>query len=213
MDVVVAVRVARSSGRVPLRTSTAVPLLLCLAASSAWAFDENPSTALVAQAEAPMPLERLRSQVEVSTRALPRFDNIDGATTSSRIDLTWLPPRRSALGVSLGMTSLSGSEFPARAPLAGASNVDLGLHWRYTLDSHDRVDVTAWRRMTPPDAVSLVESREPSYGARVEMRLRPVASSGFVADRGFLGFQLESGARITLRRSGGRPMVYYRSKF
>ena len=40
----------------------------------------------------------------------------------------------------------------------------------------------------------------------------PVAA-GLVAERGFLGLQLESGARITVRRSGGKPMLYYRSKF
>jgi hypothetical protein len=34
-----------------------------------------------------------------------------------------------------------------------------------------------------------------------------------VADRGFIGFQLESGARVTLRRSGGKPMIYYRTRF
>ena len=88
------------------------------------------------------------------------------------------------------------------------------MHWRYTLDGNYRLDVSAWRRVLPPDALTLVELREPSYGARVEMQLGGGAPrSGFVADRGFLGFQLESGARVTLRRSGGKPMVYYRSKF
>jgi hypothetical protein len=99
--------------------------------------------------------------------------------------------------------------------LAGSasSSLDLGLHWRYTLGSEDRVDVTAWRRMTPIDAASLVQSREPSYGARVELRLNPVTRTGLVAERGFLGFQMEGGGRITIRRSGGKPMVYYRTKF
>jgi hypothetical protein len=45
------------------------------------------------------------------------------------------------------------------------------------------------------------------------MQIRPVQKSGFVADHGFVGLQLESGARVTLRRSGGKPMIYYRTKF
>jgi hypothetical protein len=32
-------------------------------------------------------------------------------------------------------------------------------------------------------------------------------------DRGFIGMQLEGGARITIKRKDGRPMVYYRSAF
>ena len=44
-------------------------------------------------------------------------------------------------------------------------------------------------------------------------RSGPCRSSGLVADRGFVGLQLESGARITVRRSGGKPMIYYRTKF
>jgi hypothetical protein len=91
--------------------------------------------------------------------------------------------------------------------------VNLGLHWRYTLDSNYRVDVTAWRRLVPADALTLVQTHQPSYGARVEMQIRPVQKSGFVAGRGFVGLQLESGARVTLRRSGGKPMIYYRTKF
>ena len=86
--------------------------------------------------------------------------------------------------------------------------------WRYTPDGNYRIDVTAWRRVIPPDASSLIHMREPSYGARVEMRIgRAPVETGFVADRGFIGFQLESGARMTVRRSGGKPMIYYRTKF
>jgi len=38
-------------------------------------------------------------------------------------------------------------------------------------------------------------------------------SKGFVANRGFVGFQLESGARVTIRRKSGGPMLYYRNAF
>jgi hypothetical protein len=155
-----------------------------------------------------------RPQLEVTATTLPRFDSVDNATSSSRLDMTWLPPRRSALGLSLGMTSPDGLGLAPFAPRNGPTqSVDLGLHWRYTLDSNYRVDVTAWRRLVPPDALTMVQTHEPTYGARVEMQLGSGGKRGLVADRGFLGLQLESGARLTLKRSGGKPMVYYRSKF
>jgi hypothetical protein len=65
----------------------------------------------------------------------------------------------------------------------------------------------------PPDTLTLVQMRQPSYGARFEMQIGSTPSTGFVADRGFVGLQLESGARVTLRRSEGKPMVYYRTRF
>ena len=55
--------------------------------------------------------------------------------------------------------------------------------------------------------------RQPTYGARVELNLSPVRKSGLALDRGFVGMQLEGGARITIKRKDGRPMVYYRSAF
>jgi hypothetical protein len=155
-----------------------------------------------------------RPQMEVSASSLPRFDSPDGATRSSRIDMTVLPTRQSALGPSLAMTRSDPSALWGLRPFAGGTtSVDLGLHWRYTPDANYRFDVTAWRRLNPVDAASLIDNPESSYGARVEMHLASAPRSGFVADHRFLGFQLESGARITLRRSGGRPMVYYRSDF
>ena len=87
------------------------------------------------------------------------------------------------------------------------------MHWRYTLDRQYRIDFTAWHRVAAADAIDLVQSREPTYGARVEMGLGSLPKSGFVADRGFLGLQLDGGARITVRRSAGRPMLYYRATF
>ena len=219
MNAVLVSPVSRSGNPARVRWPAAVPLLLCCAASSlAMELPDDqrqPATMSLAPSESDASRERGLSRMEVSASSLPRFDSADGSTHSSRLDLTWLPPRRSALGLAIGMTSLHGSMLPAAAaPFAGNStSVDLGLHWRYTLESNERLDVMAWRRVVPPDALSLVQSREPSYGARVEMRIGPVLKTGFVADRGFLGFQLESGARITLRRSGGKPMVYYRTKF
>ena len=197
----------------PMRQSNAVAMpwpfvaatmALCLCGPGAWAQDEAASTTVVAQLLVP----------EVSAASLPRFEP-DGATRTSRIDMSWLPPRRSALGLSLGMTRIDELGFAAPANLGSTGqSMDVGFHWRYTRDANYRLDVTAWRRVAPPDAASLVHLSEPSYGARVEMRIgRAPTEPGFVAERGFVGFQLESGARITVRRSGGRPMLYYRTRF
>lgn len=195
------------------RLRTVMVLALGLAAPGTWAFENETSPMALASA-AGAPEERERLRLELSTTSLPRFDNIDGSSHASRIDMTWLPPRRSALGLSLGMTSSHGPAFFRAGPQpATPPSVDLGLHWRYTQDASYRIDVTAWRRVVPADALTLVQTHEPSYGARVEMQIRPVPKTGFIADRGFIGFQLESGARVTLRRSGGKPMIYYRTKF
>ena len=150
-------------------------------------------------------------RIELSTSSLPVFENLDGATHSSRIDMTWLPPRRPLLGLALGLTSKEGPGL--RLPGSAAPAVDLGLHWRYALDTQYRIDVTAWRRMTPPDAAALAHERQATYGARFEMQVKALPSRRLVADRGFLGLQLESGARITVKRRHGGPMIYYRTKF
>jgi hypothetical protein len=177
-------------------------IALCLCGKSAWAQGE--AATVTAQVLVP----------EVSATSLARFEP-DGGTRTSRIDMTWLQPYRSALGLSLGMTSIDGLGLGLPANLGNIGSLDVGLHWRYTPDGNYRIDVTAWRRVTPQDAASLIYLREPStYGARVEMRIgRAPVEPGFVAQRGFVGFQLESGARITVRRSGGKPMLYYRSNF
>jgi hypothetical protein len=202
MKVAVGSQLHRANACHRLALSRAVPPVMCLIAGAAWGLEAQP----VALAQA---------QMEIFATTLSRLDNFDGSPASTRIGLTWLPPRRSALGLSLGVNNPGGSVSAVAASLAGsaAPSLDLGLHWRYTLGSEERVDVTAWRRMTPIDAASLVQSREPSYGARVELRLTPVTRTGLVAERGFLGFQMEGGGRITIRRSGGKPMVYYRTKF
>jgi hypothetical protein len=212
MDAVVARGIGRSKAVAIRRRRLAALMLLCVGGSSALALEDDAT--LVAQSGL-TPGDRVWPQLEVSASSLPRFDNTDGSNRASRIDMTWLPPRRSALGLSLGMGAVDDTALPAFGPRNGTGvSVDLGLHWRYTLDGNYRLDVTAWRRMIPPDALTLVQTREPSYGARVEMRIgRSVPKSGLVAERGFVGMQLESGARVTLKRSGGKPMVYYRSKF
>ena len=154
-------------------------------------------------------------RVEVTTATLPRFDNADGALHSSRMDITLLPQRRSAVGFAFGLSNASGSN-PVLAPWAsGMPSIDFGVHWRLMMDSNYRFDVTAYRRVQNADAMSLIESRDPEYGARVELGLGSIQarSKGFVANRGFVGFQLESGARVTIKRKSGGPMLYYRNTF
>lgn len=204
----IAARHTRMLGTVRCPARLALGCLLAALAFGALADEWRAPLALDSSA-APTPG---RSRLELSSSTVPLFENADGATQSSRVDLTWMPPRSPSLGLALALTSVGGPGL--RAPTgAPPTAIDLGVHWRPALDSQYRFDVTAWRRVTPADAISLVQNREPSYGARLEMQIRSAPSAGLVAARGFLGFQLESGARITLRRSGGRPMVYYRTSF
>lgn len=153
-----------------------------------------------------------RGRIEVVASTVPLFETLDGSTRASRVDMIWLPPRRRNLGLALGLTS-NGNPAPQLAGAGTPPSVDLGLHWRAMADSPYRIDVTAWRRMSPPDAAALVQEREAAYGARLELQLQSSGSRGLVAERGFLGLQLESGARITVRRKHGGPMFYYRAKF
>lgn len=155
------------------------------------------------------------STIEISTSSLPRFDNFDGSNrTQQRVDMALLSPGRASFGVSVGVSGL----MPSRYGLGGGAadslrGVNLGLQWRYVIDTNRRVDITAWREMNrPTDALAMIQSREAAYGARVEMQVA-ASSSPLVAERGFVGLQLDGGARITLKRSGGRPMIYYRNKF
>jgi len=163
---------------------------------------------IVAAADIPRP------QLEVTTSTLPRFDNVDANTQTARIDMRLLSARQSGVGLALGMNNAMGAPPSAAPTLAPPRSVDLGVHWRYTFDSSYRFDVTAYRRLPNADAISLIESRDPTYGARVEMGFgSDNLHKGFVADRGFVGLQLESGARLGVKRKNGGPMFYYRNAF
>jgi len=158
-------------------------------------------------AEAPL-------QLELSTSALPRIDAGENSFANPRVDLSLLPTHRTAIGPALGMSGLSS---PSPTSLAGTGgqrpSLDLGVRMRHTLDNHQQIDVTAWRRVaTQPDAYTLIQQQEPRYGARVEMNLAK-SRKGLFAERGFVGFQLEGGARISVKRKNGGPMLYYRTAF
>lgn len=166
-------------------------------------------------AENPTPVAREQAaRLEVSASSLPRFDGLESAAGDTRVDMTLLPQRRSAVGLAVGMSGFNQGFAPAPGTPAAPLNVDLGVHWRHKVDSTYQVDVTAWRRMSQqPEAYLMALQRQPSYVARVELNLGDVRRSGLVAGRGFLGFQLESGARISLKRKDGASMLYYRAKF
>lgn len=182
----------------------------CAAAAPAWPQDTaTPLEAAVAEAREPA------LRVEVNASSLPRLESNDTGFKAPRVDLSVLPPRRSAVGVAVGMSGFAPPS-PTHQPLGMNTprpTLDLGVHWRHTLDSNQQIDVTAWRRVTEPDAYTLIQQRQPVYGARVEMNLGKGRKSGFLADKGFIGMQLQSGARISIKRKHGGPMVYYRSQF
>ena len=158
------------------------------------------------------------AQLEVSGATVPNFDSASGPARASRLAIVLMPEHhsRSSIGLTFGVTSVAA---PANTFAAGATSlplVDFGVHWRYTFDSSYRFDVTAYRRVQNSDAISLIESRDPSYGARIEMGFGSKTAAkgkGFVADRGFVGFQLEGGGRVTFKRTHGVPMLYYRNSF
>jgi hypothetical protein len=194
-----------------------LPLLLTLAMTGALAREEVPPAPSLPVASASADQQAMAGQLELSSYSLPHFDYVDRSGQTNRVALTWLGARAPGLGLAMGM-SLGMTDRTAPGAGVGGSylrqpSVDLGFHWRYALDRQYRVDFTAWHRVTPSDAIDLVQSREPSYGARVEMGLGSSPNNGIVAERGFLGVQLDGGARVTVRRNAGKPMFYYRTTF
>jgi hypothetical protein len=151
-------------------------------------------------------------RLEVNSSTLPRLDAQDSGFQAPRVDLSLSPQRRSGFGFVLGMGNFAPRTAVQPNNFASQPSVDLGLRWRQVVLSN-QVDVTAWRRMnSDQDAYSLIQQRQPVYGARVEMKLDGGKSVLSTAG-GFLGFQLESGAKIAVKRKDGRPMVYYRTSF
>jgi len=149
---------------------------------------------------------------EVNSSTLPRIDAQDSGFQAPRVDLS-LSPQSRGLGVVVGMSSFGLRSAVQPNSFADRPSMDLGLRWRQVVYSK-QVDVTAWRRMTTDDdAYSLIQLRQPVYGARVEMKLDNGKSPLVNMTGGFLGLQLESGAKITVKRKDGRPMVYYRTSF
>lgn len=206
-----AVAGASAGSRKELRLGACFAVVACAAWLPAWAQDAatTPVEAMLAETR-PDPAVR----VQVQTSSLPRLAAQEFGFHAPRVDVSLVPARAGGLGAVVGMsgfTSQQGLHVPGRAPVR--PSLDLGVRFSHTLQSQ-QIDITAWRRMnTEPDAYTLVQMRQPVYGARVEMRLTPKRKSGIAADLGFIGLQLESGARISIKRKDGRPMIYYRTTF
>lgn len=212
-----------------LGVGAAFGLAACVACPAAAAQDAQApaTTTVVAQAQIDMMQMRLpdpnarvvlptgAGRVEVQTSTLPRLEAQDGGFQAPRVDVALLPTRRSyGFSPVLGVGGI-GPQRPALPGLAAPrASFDLGLRWTQRLAGQQRVDITAWRRMnTEEDAYTLAQMQQPVYGARVELNLSPVRKTGFALDHGFIGVQLESGARISIKRKDGHPMFYYRTKF
>lgn len=176
---------------------------------SAWSLEAAPLDAVQAEAKADRTL-----QLEVNTSALPRLDQDSGAQ-GQRVGMQLMPAGGSGLGVAVGLRGSAprAAQLPS-GYVAVRPGVDLGLTFRHAGEGQQQIDVSAWRRVSnDDDAYTLVQMREPVYGARVEMKLTRTRKAGFNVERGFIGMQLESGAKISIKRKNGGPMVYYRTAF
>jgi hypothetical protein len=194
-----------------LRYAAWLALAACCACPAAWAQESafNPAEARVAQAQADQQV-----RVQVQTSALPRLEAQDSGFQAPRVDVSLFPQQAAGLGAVVGMSGFSARQPQAIGLQPQRPSVDLGVRWSHKLQTQ-QVDITAWRRMNvDDDAYSLIQARQPVYGARFEMSLSGARKKGFKADLGgFIGLQLESGARISVKRKNGGPMFYYRTTF
>lgn len=185
----------------------AVLLAACVACPAVgWADDLGQGSAEVLLAEARVDQPGVKVQVRTST--LPRLEAQDSGFQAPRVDFSLTPRNSHGLGAVVGVSGFQAHSLPLGLQPQRPS-VDVGLRW-----SQKQVDVMAWRRMTgPDDAYSLIQMQQPVYGARVEMNLGKGKKGPFALDRGLIGMQLESGARISIKRKNGGPMIYYRTSF
>jgi len=198
-------------GRGPLARASAFALATCVIATAGLAQQpEPPITEGRITSDARTDPPQLR--VEVRTTTLPRLEAQEAGSQAQRVDVALMPANSRGMGAVVGLSGYSGGPSPLGLQ-AQRTSLDFGLRWSHTLRSQEQLDITAFRRMnTPDDAYTLVQMRDPIYGARVELNLAGAKNRlGF--DRGLFGLQLESGARISIRRKDGGPMVYYRSNF
>jgi hypothetical protein len=194
---------AGSRWEIPQACLNAALLAVGLACPMAWAQEAGQTPAEMAAADA---RTEAPVRVQVQASSLPRLEAQDSGFQAPRVDVSLFPARAFGVGAVLGMSGFSGRQMPlGLAPMR--PSVDLGVRW-----NRDHIDITAWRRMTTnDDAYSLIQARQPVYGARVEMNLK--ASNGILGLDRAIGLQLESGARISIKRKNGGPMVYYRTTF
>jgi hypothetical protein len=157
-------------------------------------------------------------QLAVTTSPVPTLDAADGSPRRVRVDLTgWThSPEVAGLGLSIQSSVVQPSHvLIPLAPGAASSDTDLAVRWRSApWSGNRRVDVAAWRRVTP-DAAELARfDSQAVYGARVEMQFSSIrASRRLMPELGAIGFQFDGGAKLSLRAKRGKPMLYFRSSF
>jgi hypothetical protein len=204
--------VAGFPGKVPLARTSVLALATCVLAPAGLAQQPEPPITegrVASEARTDQPQVR----VELRTTTLPRLEAQDAGGQAQRVDLSLMPANSGGVGAVVGLSGYGGGASPLGLQTQRTS-LDIGLRWSHTLRSQEQLDITAFRRMnnSPDDAYTLTQMRDPVYGARVELNLAGKKNRlGF--DRGLFGLQLESGARISIRRKDGGPMVYYRSNF
>jgi hypothetical protein len=194
-------------GKSPARCCT-ITFAACAASAAIHAQALSADDVLVAQART----DQQPLRMEIRSSAVPRLDGQDSGFQAPRVDISFATPDGRGLSPLFGL----GGVGPAPNSPAGQAQrpfLDFGVRLTHALHNQ-RVDITAWRRINAPDdAYTLAVTRQPLYGARLELDLAPASKSGFALDHGFIGMQLEGGARITIKRKDGHPMVYYRTAF
>jgi hypothetical protein len=200
-----------ADGSKEVRIGVAAALALCISCPSVWAQGAAQPAELMAQAQSQ---SEPAMRVQVQTSTLPRLDAMDSGFQAPRVDVSLFPAaRRTGLGAVVGMSGFAGRQNPQLGLQPQRPSIDLGVRWSQRVHSQ-QIDIMAWRRMdTDDDAYSLVQARQPVYGARVEMNLSGGRKRGLAADLGFIGLQMQSGARISIKRKNGGPMIYYRTTF
>ena len=180
-----------------------------------WACGMAGALAVLAHAEGFTPkIPGALPELDVSAQSLPRFDAADGGMRTDRVTLAIAPPA-SPVAATFGLSNSPPGPL-AFGGQAAATAVDIGMRWRWQGEAHHSIDVSAWRRMAQSatlDAQSLIDAREPTYGARIEMGMSARSPRGFVTDRKSLGFQLDGASRIGIRRYNRGPMLYWRNDF
>jgi hypothetical protein len=191
--------------------AAALTLLAVLPPAGAQEAARPAAEAIVAEARADQPPVR----VQVQTSALPRVvEATDAGFQAPRVDVSLFPANGGGMGAVFGMSTTAGAQPPGLGLAPQRLSVDVGLRFSHRFQNENQIDITAWRRMnTADDAYTQIQMRQPTYGARVEMEIKPAKYGALALDRGFLGMQLEGGGRISIKRKYGGPMVYYRTAF
>ncbi len=89
-------------------------------------------------------------------------------------------------------------------------SLSLGLRWRPQLIAGHTLGMSVWRQVTPVPSLAGVLSRDPGYGAQVELQL---ASERMAALRDLVGLKFNNGARLSLRRKSGQTTITFRMQF